>query len=233
MTATTINTFPPFQAMNSPRGWILALIVLLHFGFFVLLSSGMGTQIIHALRPPSLMVVPPTEQRLIPPEPQVRPPVDLNPVRRVYVPEPTPLTFDEFIEEPLPSSTSETPLSQGSASGEATADPIVTQPDIDPRIGLSEPVYPAAAIRAGQTGVVLLSVYVLEDGRVGDVRLDQSSGYQRLDDSAVREARRWRLRPGMRDGVAIAMWKQIPVTFRLQSSGSQSGGSQSSGSARF
>jgi periplasmic protein TonB len=220
MTATTINTFPPFQAMNSPRGWILALIVLLHFGFFLLLSSGMGTQIIQALRPPSVMVVPPIEREVVPPKPQVRQPVDLEPVRRLYVPEPTPLPLDEYIEETLPGSTIEPTPSHGSTIGEATPEPIVTLPDIDPRIGLSEPSYPAAAIRAGQTGVVLLSIYVLEDGRVGDVRVDQSSGFQRLDDSALREARRWRLKPGMRDGVAVAMWKQIPVTFRLQSSGS-------------
>jgi periplasmic protein TonB len=98
--------------------------------------------------------------------------------------------------------------------------PVISEPEFDPRIGFSEPAYPAAEIRAGHTGTVLISIYVLENGRVGEVRLDQSSGYKRLDESALREARRWRLTPAMRDGVPVAMWKQLPVTFRLQGSGS-------------
>ena len=98
-------------------------------------------------------------------------------------------------------------------------EPVIVLPQIDSRVGLSEPLYPSADIRAGHTGTVHLSVYVLENGRVGDVRLDQSSGYARLDESALREARRWRLKPGMRDGVPVAMWKKIPITFQLQGSG--------------
>lgn len=81
---------------------------------------------------------------------------------------------------------------------------------------MSEPLYPSSEIRAGNAGTVVLSVLVLENGRIGHVRLDHSSGHPRLDESAMREARRWRLRPGMRDGVPVAMWKQIPVTFRLK-----------------
>ena len=79
-------------------------------------------------------------------------------------------------------------------------------------------MYPSASIRANQTGTVILSVLVLENGRIGDVRIEQSSGHARLDESAVREARRWKLKPGTRDGVPVSMWKQIPITFRLKES---------------
>ena len=61
-----------------------------------------------------------------------------------------------------------------------------------------------------------LSVEVLPNGRVGQVRIEQSSGYVKLDESAVREARKWRMKPGMQDGVATAMWKRVPITFRLK-----------------
>jgi protein TonB len=63
---------------------------------------------------------------------------------------------------------------------------------------------------------VWLSVEILPSGRVGLVRIDQSSGYPKLDESAAREARRWRMKPGMHDGVATAMWKRVPITFRLK-----------------
>ena len=94
--------------------------------------------------------------------------------------------------------------------------PVEVMPQIDQRRGLSEPEYPPSMIRSGAEGTVILSVQVLENGRVGDVRVERSSGFPKLDESAIREARRWRLIPGTRDGVPVVLWKQIPITFRLQ-----------------
>lgn len=218
----TINTFPPFQSMNSPRGWILAAIVLLHFGFFVLLSSGMGVRIIDALKPPPVLVIPqPERERLPPPEP-IKPDIDIT-VPELFVPRPDelPLLPPEEPRTAPRDVVTEAPPAPMPNERAGSADPEITAPEIDPARALSEPLYPPSEIRAGHTGTVLLSVFVLENGRVGEVRLDQSSGYQKLDESALREARRWRLKPGMRDGVPVAMWKQIPITFQLQGTGSR------------
>jgi protein TonB len=68
----------------------------------------------------------------------------------------------------------------------------------------------------GHEGTVWLSIEILPNGRVGHVRIDQSSGFPRLDASAEREARKWRMKPGTQDGVAIPMWKRVPVTFQLK-----------------
>lgn len=38
----TINAFPPLHAFNSSRSWFLALIVLMHLGFFWALSNGLS-----------------------------------------------------------------------------------------------------------------------------------------------------------------------------------------------
>ena len=54
---------------------------------------------------------------------------------------------------------------------------------------LTEPEYPVSEIRLGHEGTVWLSIEILPNGRVGHVRVDQSSGYVKLDESAVREAR--------------------------------------------
>jgi periplasmic protein TonB len=215
--SATINTFPPFQSMNSPRGWILAVIVLLHLGFFWLLSTSMGQQLIQKWQPPSVMV---EVQRRPPVEPQPQP-RQFKPEKldqwRIFVPRPDDPTY-------APDDTKDVirdePRGDG---GTSTADPsepkpvaVIAVPEIDPRIGLSEPAYPASEVRQEHTGTVLLSVYVLANGRVGDVRLDQTSGWPKLDDSALREARRWRFKPGMQNGVAAPMWKQVPITFQLQ-----------------
>jgi len=70
-------------------------------------------------------------------------------------------------------------------------------------------------IRSGAEGTVVLSIYILADGRVGEVKLISSSGFAKLDQSALREAKKWRFIPGTSDGKPMAMWKQVPVTFRL------------------
>ena len=94
--------------------------------------------------------------------------------------------------------------------------PVIVQPQGDPRFPFTEPEYPNPDIRMGHEGTVLLSIEVLPNGRVGQVRIERSSGFVRLDESAVREARKWRMKPGMQDGIATAMWKRVPITFQLK-----------------
>jgi periplasmic protein TonB len=94
--------------------------------------------------------------------------------------------------------------------------PVILQPQGDARFPFTEPEYPIADIRMGHEGTVWLSIEILPNGRVGQVRIDQTSGFARLDDSAVREARKWRMKPGTQDGIAIPMWKRVPVTFQLK-----------------
>jgi protein TonB len=219
--SVTINSFPAFHSMNSPRGWILAAIVLLHFGFFILLSSGMTFDQVLPQRKTTVVVTPKTIEPTPPERPETAHPIEPK-QQMPFVPAPElPPNAIEIVPETAPTQVAQTPTLPLTRETEGSAEPVVTAPQIDPRRGLSEPMYPAESIRAGHTGTVVLSIYVLEDGRIGDVRLDTSSGYPKLDEAAMREARRWRLQPGMRDGLPVAMWKQIPITFQLQGNGSR------------
>ncbi len=79
------------------------------------------------------------------------------------------------------------------------------------------PVYPREARLRGYEGLVLCSVEVLANGRVGQVRIKTSSGFDCLDRSARRAVRSWRFDPA-RSGVASrAMTVDIPIRFSLQS----------------
>ena len=78
------------------------------------------------------------------------------------------------------------------------------------------PSYPASAKRLEVQGTTLLRVHVLENGRVGDVSVDQSAGHPDLDRAATEAVRRWRFEPARRGNEAIAMWVRIPVEFRLR-----------------
>jgi len=88
---------------------------------------------------------------------------------------------------------------------------------IDPRNPLTQPPYPPAMVRQGNQGTVDLEVYVLPNGRVGDVRVIKSAGWEELDRSAIAEAKRyWRLLPATRDGEPVAQWHKLRVTFKLK-----------------
>jgi periplasmic protein TonB len=212
MSAITINTFPSIHSFTSARSWFLALIVVLHVGFFWALSNGLSIGSFVDI--PRRTVV----DNLPVPSKPTRPErvIDDVPIRHAYTPRPEQPRpqFEEEKGTSIEQVVDAPPLvERGPAVAPA---PVVVEPEVDPRTGLSEPLYPSQEIRMGHAGTVVLSVEVLPNGRVGAIRIVQSSGFPRLDDSAVREARRWRLRPGAREGVPTTMWKEIPVTFRLQ-----------------
>jgi protein TonB len=94
--------------------------------------------------------------------------------------------------------------------------PVIVPVRQDPRYPLSQPPYPPSDVRAGNAGTAQIEVYVLPNGRVGDARVVKSTGFDSLDRSALEEAKRkWRLTPATRDGVPIAQWHRLQVTFKV------------------
>lgn len=216
MTATTINSFPSLHSWSSPRSWVLAIIVLLHAAFFWALSSGLTPKMLTVFIPQAPVHLPaPSDPKTPDPivikDPLIKQqltPTVVEPVIR-FTPDPIADSTPILVREPTQ------PNDFTGAGGVVEPAPVVVEPRIDSRRGLSEPFYPPQVIREGGEGTVMLSIYILADGRVGEVRLDRSSGYAKLDESAMREAKRWRFVPGTSDGKPMAMWKQLPVTFRL------------------
>lgn len=79
------------------------------------------------------------------------------------------------------------------------------------------PPYPAMSRRLGESGRVVLRVLIGPDGRAQEVRVQRSSGFERLDELALETARdRWRYVPGTRGGVPEAMWFNVPINFVLE-----------------
>ena len=77
------------------------------------------------------------------------------------------------------------------------------------------PVYPYEARQQGWEGAVIIEAEVLPSGRCGQARVMTSSGYRVLDESALQAIRRWQFKPATRGAVAVSVWVEIPVTFRL------------------
>lgn len=74
------------------------------------------------------------------------------------------------------------------------------------------PTYPPELARAKIGGKVSLEVKVGEDGRVVDARVANSSRSE-FEKPALEAVRRWRFRPPTRDGVAVASFIVVPLTF--------------------
>jgi len=80
-----------------------------------------------------------------------------------------------------------------------------------------KPQYTAEAMRAKVQGTVWLQCVVLPDGTVGNVQvtksLDSTFG---LDQEAIKAAKQWRFKPGLRQGEPVPVLVTIELTFTLR-----------------
>ncbi|MFN7121982.1 MAG: energy transducer TonB, partial [Hydrogenophaga sp.] len=108
----------------------------------------------------------------------------------------------------------------------ASAPPSPPAPPAPPRIELPSssadylnnprPPYPPLSKRLGEQGKVVVRVYIEVDGTATRAEVRQSSGFERLDQTAVQTVLRWRYVPGKRAGVPEAMWFNVPINFVLE-----------------
>lgn len=79
-----------------------------------------------------------------------------------------------------------------------------------------KPLYPRLARRRGYEGLVVLRVEILPDGRVGEVRVERSSGHHILDKSALKTVKKWKFIPARRGDDPIRIWAEVPIKFDLE-----------------
>lgn len=117
-----------------------------------------------------------------------------------------PLMFAGFDRKPIP---------KGLDSINATAAslPDETPPRHHPNNQL--PRYPFQALGSRAEGRVVVRAEVQADGQVGQSWVKQTSGAQALDLAALDTVRGWRFHPGQRHGMAVAMWLDVPIEYKL------------------
>jgi len=94
---------------------------------------------------------------------------------------------------------------------------VIVMPKANARRPNTIPNYPPTSRRLGETGVVTLQIYVDEEGRVVEAKVAKSSGFPRLDETAVKHVKRaWRFKPGTKNGKPFATWMTVPVRFVLK-----------------
>ena len=100
----------------------------------------------------------------------------------------------------------------------ATAAPVAVQlPSSDADyLQNPKPPYPPLSRRLNEQGKTVVRVFIGADGLPQRSEIFRSSGYERLDQAAITTVMRWRFVPGKRDGVAEAMWFNVPINWLLE-----------------
>ncbi|MDD5029687.1 MAG: TonB family protein [Rhodoferax sp.] len=80
----------------------------------------------------------------------------------------------------------------------------------------SAPSYPAMSRRRGEQGVVLLRVELSETGAVAKAWVQNSSGFDRLDEAALAAVRTWHCTPPTRNGQPERATALQPFNFVIQ-----------------
>ena len=140
---------------------------------------------------------------------QAQPPVEKVPERPPIVAETaevSPITL--AVAEPPPA-----PVAQASVAPEPP-------PIVPPRFNADylqnpAPTYPALARRMHEQGKVLIRVLVSVDGTPEKIELKSSSGYRRLDQSALETIRNWKFVPARQGERNLAAWVIVPIMFTL------------------
>lgn len=80
----------------------------------------------------------------------------------------------------------------------------------------SAPAYPPLSRRLNEEGKVVLRVELDEQGHVSAARVATTSGFARLDESALAAVKTWRCNPARRDGQPVRAVALQPFKFVLQ-----------------
>jgi periplasmic protein TonB len=224
---------------------IAGTVLLLHVGGLAALQSGllvrayevivpveMLSQVIEPPKPVQLEAPPPLPPPPAP-APAPKPPEPAQANKAVTLPpapqplamtDPTPATNAPVVTPaapaPLPPITASVAAAPSPAPAAAPT-PAPPAPKVElPRadadyLNNPRPPYPQLSKRMGEQGRVMVRVYVGEDGLPQKSELRTSSGFDRLDATAVAVVMRWRFRPGTRGGAPEAMWVNVPIDFNI------------------
>ena|SRR5690606_15777833 len=124
-----------------------------------------------------------------------------------------------MLNDPAPSPTAPVAVAVPAVSAPAAAEPRQTV-DAVPRFDADylnnpAPSYPRVSRRLREQGTVMLRVYVSPNGAPEVIELKASSGFLRLDESALDAVRRWKFLPAQSAGRSIGAWVIVPIAFSL------------------
>lgn len=117
---------------------------------------------------------------------------------------------------PMPNAVANSSPAEPLPLGESPADLAEPLPTNEP------PEVPEIARRQGWQGIGVARLSISETGRVTAAAIVASTGYQVLDEAALRAIRNWRYLPARQNGKPVACVRRQPFEFRLRAAGAVS-----------
>lgn len=216
---------------------IVIAVVGLHVLGLWALQAGLLRRAVELVVPVSVlsaMIEPPQPQTTPTPQPsQPRPaptPRSASQPRPVLPPAVQPVAIATPTPAPLAPTGVTAPQTPAPAAAlaavEPAAPPAPPAPPATPKIDLPSssadylnnppPAYPPLSKRLGEQGKVVVRAFIEANGTATKAEIRTSSGYERLDQTALQTVLRWRYVPGKRAGVVEAMWFNVPINFVLE-----------------
>lgn len=103
-----------------------------------------------------------------------------------------------------------------SAADEAGSSPVTMPNPFAKGLDNPKPPYPLMSRRLNEEGKVVLNVCVSLSGLVEKLKLEKTSGYQRLDDIALETVKKWKFIPAKNQDRDINACYLLPVQFILR-----------------
>jgi protein TonB len=206
----------PFVRKGNAAGIGSALLV--HGAIVAIIALGLGqsealTEMARPLAVRLIDAVHPEEQPPAPPPkspPKAQPKMLKAPVLATAVPSAT----SSFVVPEQPP-TPVAPVVVANPTPAPPAEPLVEARFDADYLSNPRPPYPSASRRLGEAGTVYLRVHVSSEGLAHKVELKSSSGFARLDQSALETVAQWRFVPAKRGSTTVTSWVVVPIVFSL------------------
>jgi protein TonB len=203
------------------RRTMVALIVALHAaGGYGLMQVRQVRDAVAEAAPMFVRLVTPQADPpapVVPPPPPIVKPRPTPPVAKPLItapPAPTPAA-ETFTAPPPPPPVpvvAEPPPAPPAPAAPARTIPASAVQYLEPPV----PVYPRASRRAGESGRVVLRVFIDEAGLPRQLQVQVSSGFARLDEAALAAVSKARFKPYSDNGQPVAGWALVPLSFDLE-----------------
>lgn len=210
------------QGMSRGKMWALGIAVVIHIFLGYALITGLALKIVkHIVEPIKSVNIkdtppPPDEPPPPPPKDVEIPPFVPPPEVTVASDVPPPITVQSVQAPPPQAYVPPAPP----APPAAVAPPAPTGPtqgaQLDPRsLTTSEDDYPSASQRAGEEGVVTVTLNINAQGRVDSCAVSATSGFPRLDEKTCQISRRFRGKPALQNGTPVASQKVQRIRWQI------------------
>ncbi|WP_394788119.1 energy transducer TonB [Rhodoferax sp.] len=233
MNSTVPFSQPPALPRISRNVLIIGSVLVFHALALWALQSGLVRKAIEIVVPVEMLseFIEPPKPKPAPPPPPPAP--EKKPIVKTKAPILPPTPQPLAIADPTPTPNAPTGATTPQPPAPPIAAPVAVSPPAPPaappappKIVLPSsdadylrnppPTYPAMSKRLNEQGKVLVRVFIGVDGLPEKAELKKSSGYERLDKSAMEYIMKCRFVPGKVNGTPQPMWYEAPVNYVLE-----------------